>query len=52
MDPASSTRKRKEVVMGDLALVMMNSDSKDGANAALELAKKLDHDGWFELIDY
>jgi uncharacterized membrane protein/ElaB/YqjD/DUF883 family membrane-anchored ribosome-binding protein len=38
--------------MGDLALVMMNSDSKDGANTALEVAKKLDHEGWIEIIDY
>jgi uncharacterized membrane protein/ElaB/YqjD/DUF883 family membrane-anchored ribosome-binding protein len=38
--------------MGDLALIVFNADSKDGASAALDAAKKLDREGWIELIDY
>lgn len=38
--------------MGDLALIVLNSDSKDGANAALDAARELDREGWIELVDY
>src|SRR5271157_2161300 len=38
--------------MGDLSLIVLNASSKDGAVQALDAAKKLDHDGWIELMDY
>jgi len=38
--------------MGDLSLIVLNANSKDGAVQALDAAKKLDHDGWIELMDY
>ena len=38
--------------MGDLSLIVLNANSKDGAAQALDVAKKLDHDGWIELTDY
>ena len=38
--------------MGDLSLIVLNANSKDGAAQALDVAKKLDHDGWIELMDY
>ena len=38
--------------MGDLALVVLTANSKDGAAKALDAAKKLDRDGWIELMDY
>ncbi len=38
--------------MGDLSLIVLNANSKDGAVQALDVAKKLDHDGWIELMDY
>ena len=38
--------------MGDLSLIVLTSNSKDGAIQALEVAKRLDHDGWIELMDY
>lgn len=38
--------------MGDLALVVLTANSKDGAAKALDMAKKLDRDGWIELMDY
>jgi uncharacterized membrane protein len=38
--------------MGDLSLVVLTADSKDGASQALDVAKGLDRDGWIELIDY
>ncbi len=38
--------------MGDLSLIVLNANSKDGAAQALEVAKRLDHDGWIELMDY
>jgi len=38
--------------MGDLALVVLTADSKDGAAKALDAARKLDREGWIELLDY
>jgi uncharacterized membrane protein len=38
--------------MGDLSLIVLTTDSKDGAAKALDVAKRLDRDGWIELIDY
>jgi len=38
--------------MGDLNLVVLTTNSKDGAAQALDAAKKLDRDGWIELMDY
>ena len=38
--------------MGDLNLVVLTSNSKDGAAHALEVVKGLDRDGWIELMDY
>ena len=38
--------------MGDLTLIALTANSKDGARQALEVAKTLDRDGWIELIDY
>lgn len=38
--------------MGDLSLVVLTTDSKDGAANALDVAKGLDRDGWIELTDY
>jgi len=38
--------------MGDLNLVVLTTHSKDGAKQALDVAKKLDRDGWIELMDY
>ena len=38
--------------MGDLVLIALIANSKDGAKQALEAAKALDHDGWIELMDY
>lgn len=38
--------------MGDLSLIVLTADSKDGAKEALDGAKKLDRDGWIELMDY
>jgi uncharacterized membrane protein len=38
--------------MGDLTLIALTANSKDGAAKALEAAKALDRDGWIELMDY
>ncbi len=38
--------------MGDLNLVVVTTNSKDGAAHALDVAKALDRDGWIELMDY
>ena len=38
--------------MGDLTLIVLTTDSKDGATKALDVAKELDRDGWIELTDY
>ena len=38
--------------MGDLRLIVLTANSKDGAAQALEVAKELDRDGWIELLDY
>ena len=38
--------------MGELSLVVLTANSKDGAAQALEVAKELDRDGWIELMDY
>ncbi len=38
--------------MGDFSLILLTTNSKDGAVRALEVAKKLDRDGWIELMDY
>ena len=38
--------------MGDLTLVALTANTKDGAKQALEIAKALDRDGWIELMDY
>ena len=38
--------------MGDLNLIVLTTNSKDGAVQALDVAKKLDRDGWIELMDY
>src|SRR5271166_2356653 len=38
--------------MGDLSMIVLTSKTKDGAAQALDAAKKLDHDGWIELMDY
>ncbi|MGO9588541.1 MAG: DUF1269 domain-containing protein [Candidatus Acidiferrales bacterium] len=38
--------------MGDLNLIVLTTDSKDGAAKALDVAKGLDRDGWIELTDY
>jgi uncharacterized membrane protein len=42
----------KEHFMGELNLIVLTTNSKDGAAQALDLAKKLDRDGWIELMDY
>jgi len=38
--------------MGELSLLVLTANSKDGAVQALDVAKRLDHDGWIELMDY
>lgn len=38
--------------MGELSLIVLTANSKDGAAKALEAAKELDRDGWIELMDY
>ncbi len=38
--------------MGDLNLIVLTTNSKDGAVQALDVARKLDRDGWIELMDY
>ena len=38
--------------MGDLSLIVLTANSKDGAAQALEVAKGLDRDGWIVLLDY
>ncbi|MGC2673425.1 MAG: hypothetical protein WA299_16305 [Candidatus Acidiferrum sp.] len=38
--------------MGDLSLIVLTTNSKDGAAQALNVAKGLDRDGWIELMDY
>ena len=38
--------------MGDLSLIVLTTNSKDGAVQALDAAKRLDRDGWIELMDY
>lgn len=38
--------------MGDLSVIVLTANSKDGAAKALEVAKGLDRDGWIELMDY
>src|SRR5208337_3958469 len=38
--------------MGELSLIVLTANSKDGAAQALDVANKLDHDGWIELMDY
>lgn len=38
--------------MGDLTLVALTANSKEGATKALDLVKKLDRDGWIQLMDY
>jgi len=38
--------------MGDLSLIVLTTNSKDGAAQALNVAKGLDRDGWIELTDY
>jgi hypothetical protein len=38
--------------MGDLNVLVLTTDSKDGAAKALDVAKGLDRDGWIELTDY
>ncbi len=38
--------------MGDLSLIVLTTNSKNGAGKALDLAKELDRDGWIELMDY
>ena len=38
--------------MGELSLIVLTANSKDGAAKALELVKELDRDGWIELMDY
>jgi uncharacterized membrane protein len=42
----------KERIMDDLSLIVLTTDSKEGAKEALDVAKKLDRDGWIELMDY
>ena len=38
--------------MDDLSLIVLATNSKDGAALALDVAKGLDRDGWIELMDY
>jgi uncharacterized membrane protein len=38
--------------MDGFTLILLTGDSKDAAPKALQVAKKLDRDGWIELIDY
>jgi uncharacterized membrane protein len=38
--------------MGDLSLIIVTTNSNDGALQALDVAKGLDRDGWIELMDY
>lgn len=38
--------------MGDLSLIVLTTNSKDGAAKALEVAKELDREGWIEIMDY
>jgi len=38
--------------MGDLSLIVLTTNSKDGAAQALDAVKGLDRDGWIELMDY
>jgi uncharacterized membrane protein len=38
--------------MSDLNLIVLTTNSKDGAVQALDVAKKLDREGWIELMDY
>jgi uncharacterized membrane protein len=38
--------------MDDLNLIVLTTNSKDGAAQALDVAKRLDRDGWIELMDY
>lgn len=38
--------------MSNLSLIILTTNSKDGATRALETVKRLDHEHWIELIDY
>ncbi len=38
--------------MGDLSLIVLTTNSKDGAAQALDVVKGLDRNGWIELMDY
>lgn len=38
--------------MGDLSLIVLTTNSKDGAANALGVAKELDREGWIEIMDY
>ena len=38
--------------MDDLSLIVLTTNSKDGAAKALDVAKRLDREGWIELMDY
>ncbi len=38
--------------MGELSLIVVTANSKDGAAHALDVAKGLDRDGWIDLMDY
>ncbi|HTZ76239.1 MAG TPA: hypothetical protein VMB47_20150 [Candidatus Aquilonibacter sp.] len=38
--------------MGDLTLVALTANSKDGATKGLQVAKALGRDAWLELADY
>jgi len=38
--------------MGNLILIELTTNSKDGAGKALDTVRRLDHEHWIELIDY
>ena len=38
--------------MSTVDLIVLMTDSKDGAANALETARRLDHEHWIELMDY
>jgi uncharacterized membrane protein len=44
--------RKEDNVMGELSLVVVTTDSKDGALRAFDAAKELDRDGWIEIVDY
>src|SRR3974390_2286443 len=49
-NPKLTTMRRN--TMSTVDLIVLMTDSKDGAANALETARRLDHEHWIELMDY